>query len=227
MTTTTSFAKNGISEITYAVYLDALLKGDTRSAEQVIRDEIDRGAGLKAVYLDLIQKAMHEVGAMWEQNRLSVATEHLTSAVTELLLARIYPDLFASSHKDLRAVITCVPGEMHRIAPRIVADFFELHGWHGFFLGANTPTRDLLSFIGERDADVVGLSMSLFSSLPKLEETVAAVASDFPDVRIFLGGQGLGRDASAISARESLLERYPRASYFASLNELEEYLCHD
>lgn len=224
MISSTALKPCGIDEVTHSLFLEALLRGDARTGEQLIRDALDRGVGLKAVYLELFQSALHAVGGMWEQNRISVATEHLVSAVTELLLARIYPELFAQRHTDYRAVVTCVSGELHRIAPRMVADFFELHGWHGFFLGANTPIPDLVRFIRERDPDVVGLSMSLYSSLPMLEKTVAAISNEFSGLEIFIGGQGLSRDSSGEFARESIVDRYPQARYFASLNELEEYL---
>ena len=171
-----------------------------------------------------MQRAMYEVGTLWEQNLVSIATEHLATATTEFLLAQIYPQIFAQPHKDRRAIITCVPGEYHQIGPRIVADFFEMHGWHGFTLGANTPTAALISMIRERDPDVVGLSLSRLINRPQLEGMLKAISREFPDLTLFLGGRAFSADDAGKQAREEVMLVCPQLVYFPSLNELEIYL---
>lgn len=213
-----------IGEDRYRVYLAALLAGDRHRCADIVQGELRSGVSLKAVYLDLMQRAMYEVGTLWERNRVSVATEHLASATTEVLLALVYPQIFSQPHRDRRAVIACVPQEYHQIGPRMVADFFELHGWHGFSLGANTPTAGLLRIIGERDPDVVGLSMSLLFNRPQLEVMLEAVSAEFPSLEIFLGGRAFQGEAGGRQAREELLRRYPQVRYFDSLHELELFL---
>lgn len=213
-----------IDEASYQNYLQVLLTGDRQRGSAIVQEQLQQGVSLKAVYLDLLQRAMYEVGTLWETNAVSIATEHLASATTELLLAQVYPQLFAQPHKDRRAIIACVPGEYHQIGPRMVADFFELHGWHGFSLGANTPTAALVSMIHERDPDVVGLSMSLLFNRPHLETMLEAISCEFPALELFLGGRAFSGDGAGRQAREELMQRYPRLVYFASLNELESYL---
>ena len=213
-----------ISEACYRSYLDALLVGDRHLCAELLQDCLMHGASLKSVYLDLMQRAMYEVGILWEQNLVSVTTEHLASAITERLLALVYPELFSKPHQDRRAIIACVPHEYHQIGPRMVADFFELHGWHGFSLGANTPTAHLISMIRERDPDVVGLSMSLLFNRPHLESMLDALNREFPSLEVFLGGRAFHGDGTGREVREELMHRYQRLSYFASLDELEGYL---
>jgi methanogenic corrinoid protein MtbC1 len=217
-------AVTAVDEASYRGYLELLLAGDRHRCGAIIREHLQQGVSLKAVYLDLIQRAMYEVGTLWEKNAVSIATEHLASATTEFLLTLIYAQLFAQPHKDRRAIIACVPGEYHQIGIRIVADFFELYGWHGFSLGANTPTAALLSAIRERDPDVVGLSMSLLFNRPHLESMLEAIGSEFPQLELFLGGRAFSDEGAGRQAREELMQRYPQLVYFASLNELESYL---
>ena len=164
-----------------------------------------------------------EVGSLWERNLISVATEHLASSTTETLLARIYPLMFLQPHKDLRAIISCVPDEQHQIGSRMVADFFELHGWHGYHLGANTPVAGLLHMIRDRDPDIVGLSMSMLFNLPKLEEMLAAITAEFPELALLIGGRAFLGEGGQV-ARNKLVRRFAQLHYFATLDELEEYL---
>jgi methanogenic corrinoid protein MtbC1 len=189
-----------------------------------VQEQLRQKISLKVVYLDLMQRAMYEVGTLWEQNVVSIATEHLATATTEFLLAQVYPQMFAQPHKDRRAIIACVPGEYHQIGPRIVADFFEIHGWHGFTLGANTPTAALISMIRERDPDVVGLSLSRLINRPQLEVMLDAISREFPALKLFLGGRAFSADDAGKQAQEALLLACPQLVYFPSLNELETYL---
>jgi methanogenic corrinoid protein MtbC1 len=213
-----------IDEACYQRYLQVLLAGDRQRGSSIVQEQLRQGVSLKVVYLDLMQRAMYEVGTLWETNAVSIVTEHLASATTEFLLAQVYPQLFAQQHKDRRAIIACVPGEYHQIGPRMVADFFELHGWHGFSSGANTPTDALISMIHERDPDVVGLSMSLLFNRPHLETMLEAISREFPALELFLGGRAFSGEGAHKQARDELIQRYPKLVYFASLNELESYL---
>jgi methanogenic corrinoid protein MtbC1 len=216
-----------IEEAAYQRYLNALLSGDRRSCVALVQEHLEEGVALKSIYLDLIQRAMYMVGTLWERNAVSIATEHLASATTELVLAQVYPQLFAQAHKDRRAIIACVPGEYHQIGARMVADFFELHGWHGFSLGANTPCEALISMIHERDPDVVGLSMSLLFNRAQLEAMLEAITREFSTLELFLGGRAFSGDGAGRECREELMQRFPQLVYFESLDKLESYLAVD
>jgi methanogenic corrinoid protein MtbC1 len=216
-------AAPAIDESGYNSYLKALLAGDRHHCADIVQEQLRRGVSVKTLYLDLMQRAMYEVGTLWERNLVSVATEHLASATTEMLLTRIYPMFFSEHHLDRRAIITCVPHEYHQIGQRMVADFFELHGWHGFTLGANTPTDGLLRMIGERDPDVVGFSMSMAFNSPQLEQMVAAVAQQYPKLELIVGGRAFQSPAGQAALAQMRLNTR-QINYIDSLHSLESYL---
>ncbi len=94
---------------------------------------------LKSLYMDLFQRSLYAVGELWELNKISVAREHLATAITESLLNLVYPRLFENTPTGKKVVVSCAANELHQIGGKIVADFFELNGWESHFLGANTP----------------------------------------------------------------------------------------
>ncbi len=213
-----------VSEGCRRIYLDALLAGEHQLCAGVVAEQLRLGSSLKTVYLDLMQWAMYEVGTLWENNVVSVATEHLASATTETLLALTDAKLFSQPHKDRRAVVACVPEELHQIGTHMVASFFELHGWHSFFLGANTSAAALIRSIETRDPDVVALSMCMLFNRPQLEGTIREIGRQFPRLKILLGGRAFHGESGGRQAAEELVRRYPQLQYFDSLNELEVYL---
>jgi methanogenic corrinoid protein MtbC1 len=75
---------------------------------------------------------------------------------------------------------------------RFGADFLEMAGFEVRFLGANVPTRSLLSMVERERPDVVGLSAAMSFHLPALRAAVEGVRAlrgeEFP---IIVGGHVL------------------------------------
>jgi methanogenic corrinoid protein MtbC1 len=205
-------------EVAYAHYLEALLAGDRHRCRELFEGLLDGGVDLRTLYQDLVQRSLYEVGTLWERGRASVATEHLATAITESLLNLVYPRLFSQPRIGKSAVVSCSANEHHQIGGKIVADTFELNGWRGYFLGANTPPADLLDLIREKRPDVVALSLTVYFNLEALLQTAAAVRAAFPAVPILVGGQAFrhgGRERA---------EQIERVHYLPSLAELESWM---
>ena len=185
---------NGLREDDYARYLAALLAGDRAQCRKEFQARLDGGTELASIYDGLFRRSLYELGTLWEQGRVSVATEHLATAITEGLLSLAYPRLLNGPRLGKTAVVACIPGEYHQIGGRMVADFFELNGWRGHFLGANTPLKDLLSFLDERKPNVAVLSATMSAGLDSLIASAGAIRTQFPGLAVLVGGQVFSRE---------------------------------
>jgi MerR family transcriptional regulator, light-induced transcriptional regulator len=187
-----------VTESFYRKYQEQLLRGERKACSRMVDELLDQGISMKEIFVDLFQRSLYEVGYLWETNQISVAHEHLCTSITETLVSQVYPRLFAEPHNGQQAVVTCTPGEYHQVGPRMVADFFELHGWDAHFLGANTPENDLVKFIRAKQPGLIAISMSVFFHLASLQQLVKVVKDAFPDLPVLLGGQAFrwgGTDA--------------------------------
>jgi methanogenic corrinoid protein MtbC1 len=198
----------------YSAYLNHLLSGKKAACMKVVSELLADEIDILELYVQLFQRAMYEVGELWESNRISVAVEHLATAITESLFALAYPTIFGAEHIGKTAVISCGVNEYHQIGGKMVADVFELYGWDGYFLGANTPVEDLLHFISERNPDVLGLSLSIDTNVPAMRETIERVRGEYPRLDIIVGGQAFRRGGVEI------VSQVPNVRYIASLEEL-------
>ena len=205
-------------EAVYRRYLDGLLANDRHQCRVSFEQWLESHAELRTLYEDLVQRSLYEIGDLWERNRISVATEHLATAISEGLLNLTYPRLFARPRLGKSAVVTCVANEYHQIGGKMVADLFELNGWRGYFLGANTPVRDVQSLMAEKQPDVVALSVASAFSLDALISAVGEIRAAFPTVPILVGGQ-----AFRWGGRERV-ERLPGVRCLLSLSELEAWI---
>lgn len=173
---------------------------------------------VKEIYERVLKPALYEVGELWEQNKISVATEHLASAIVESLMNEIYLQLRTSKKPEKTAVVTCLENEHHQIGARMVSDIFELNGWNVYFLGANTPQNDLLNYIRMVKPQLVAISLSIYFHLPTLESTLNQISSEFPKLQVLIGGQAFLRGALKI------LSNYPGVTYLPDLNAIENFL---
>lgn len=207
-----------VPEEVYRAYLCALLAHDRLQCRASFQQWLDADAGLRSTYEDLVRRSLYEVGDLWERGRISVASEHLITAISEGLLNLTYPRLFAQPRNGKSAVITCVPNEYHQIGGKMVADVFELNGWRGYFLGANTPVGETITLIREKRPDVAALSVATSFGLAEVIRAASAIRAAFPDLEILVGGQ-----AFRWGGREGV-ERLPGVRCLLSLAELETWI---
>lgn len=202
----------------YAPYLTALLHGDRQACLGIVRTLLVNEVALKEIYLGLFERSMYQVGELWETNAISVATEHIATAITESAMTLLHPLIFASAHCGRKAIVSCVANEYHQIGGKMVADIFEFHGWDGYFLGANTPVNALLDMAAAKRPDVVCLSLTLYANLPELLRHIRTLHARFPGMRVIVGGQALrwgGHD---------VLTALPDVRLIYSLDELEAFI---
>lgn len=207
----------------FAPYLAAQLAGDRGAALRLVVDQgLDAGVSVPVLQLDILQPAQREIGRLWQENRISVAQEHVATSISQLVLSHLYTRLPREQANGRRAMVACVEGERHDMGARMGADFLEMAGFDVRFLGADVPTRSLLEMIEVEQPDVLGLSVALSFNVPSLERTVAAVRSAYgtglpilvgghvaawlPELRDKLEVQAVGMDAGklVVGARELL-----------------------
>lgn len=148
--------------------------------------------GYAAMAVRLIQPAMYRIGELWQNREISVAQEHLATALAQQLLVRQFARTAPDPPNGRRALFACVASNQHSLGLRMVADTFELHGWEVEFLGADTPTADLIDHIGQTRPGLVGLSVSLAGQLPILQGAVDGIRQELGTDSPWLVGGGVG-----------------------------------
>jgi methanogenic corrinoid protein MtbC1 len=142
------------------------------------------------IYVDVFSAALHEVGYLWEQNKINVAQEHIATAITQYAIAMIYPRLVPPALSRGNMVVTGVCGEQHQVGANLVADAMEANGWAVRFLGTNLPHSTVVATLEEVSADVLCISTTLVANLPSAAELIRTVRSKLglKAPRIVLGG---------------------------------------
>jgi methanogenic corrinoid protein MtbC1 len=181
-----------------ALYFRALLRGDRHLASRLVLHAVEHGATVRKLYLGVFQPALHEIGRLWQLNRISVAEEHYCTAATQLVMSQLYPHIFSSGRNGRTVVVACVSGDLHELGARMVADFFEMDGWDSYYTGASTPLTGVVRAVAERHADVLAVSATITQHVPEVRRLIGLVRSHpgCGRVNIIVGGHPFNRDPS-------------------------------
>jgi methanogenic corrinoid protein MtbC1 len=172
-------------------YLQAQVTGDQRGALRIVREAVADGHSVRAVQEGVIQAAQHEIGRLWQENRLSIAHEHMATAISQMALVHLFELAPAPRANGRTIVVACVEGELHDLPARLVADYLESEGFAVRFLGANVPTESLGRLLAEDPPDLLALSVTMSFNVAGLRAAVAAVRERLPGLQIAAGGHAL------------------------------------
>lgn len=170
-------------------YLREILAGKRNAALELIMNAYHGGYSIPGIYMDVFQEALYEIGRLWETNRITVADEHMGTAITQFVMSNLYPHLEIAEERRGKVVMTGVQGELHQVGANMVADVLEADGWDVMFLGTNVPAAGIIQSIRQHGADLFGISSTMLFNIPKVVQLVEAVRREFGEsMRIMLGG---------------------------------------
>ncbi len=176
-------------------YLRALLNGDRREAVRlVIEDGVGAGISTRDLQHGVIAAAQHEIGRLWQLNLVTVAREHMASAITQLALASLFERSVPDAAVGKRVVVACVEGELHDLPGRLVADTLELAGFDVEFLGANVPVSTLCDRVVSTKPDLVCLSVTMSFHIGALRSSIMELRTR-SSTPLMIGGHAVGWSA--------------------------------
>ncbi|MDD2332561.1 MAG: cobalamin-dependent protein [Candidatus Cloacimonetes bacterium] len=195
-------------------FLNHILAGERHKASEMILNLVRQQESIKSIYLNILQPVQHEIGRLWQTNQISVAQEHYSTAITQLVISQLYPYIFTNVFKGKSLLASCVSGELHEIGLRMLSDIFELEGWDTWYLGANMPHGDIVKTIQKKKPDIIALSTTMTYHLSLMEDLIALIRSSGIQTPIMVGGypfnldpelwQKVGANATASDADTAL-----------------------
>ena len=175
--------------------MQALLAGQRQAALNIALEALRNGAAVQDLYADVFQDALYEVGRLWETNAITVAQEHMATAVTQYVMAHVFGSIHSPSPSRGVAVMTGVPGELHHVGALMVSDMLETHGWRVQFLGSNLPIAAILAAITDARPQLLGISITMPFNLHHAVRLIEEAKRVVPGLRAVVGGAACRGDA--------------------------------
>ena len=172
-----------------ALYLENLLQGNRQNCSAIVKQYLGQNPSFLQLYEEVFKVALYEVGRLWETNHISVATEHMATAITEGILNEYFEQIISKTRLNRKVVVACAENEKHQVGVKMVADTFEMHGWESFFLGTGIPLEELIRYIHEVKPDLIAISLSVYFNFANLNKMLHKLREEFPELQIIIGGQ--------------------------------------
>jgi len=153
--------------------------------------------GLPFLYEEIVAGALIRVGQLWQEGQISVADEHVATAVAQSVLACLYPS-FPWVETGPKAIVACVEGEQHALGARMAADLLACDGWCVTFVGADLPVDALVDLVVREAPVFVGLSVAMPDRLPSAREAVARLRRAAPRCKVLVGGRAVATEGAPV-----------------------------
>jgi len=170
---------------------ESVIKGDAKSARSLTEQALASGAEPLQLLNDYLVPAMNEVGRRFECNEFFVPELLLAARAMKASLELLRPILAQRGTAPIgRAVVGTVKGDLHDVGKNLVVSLLEGGGFEVFDLGVNVPPEKFVAAAREKNAQIVGLSALLTTTMPSMKLTIEAfrTAGLRDQVKILVGG---------------------------------------
>ncbi len=198
---------------------EALEKGKRKLVVQYVQQAIDEGIPPQQILTEGLLPGMDRVGVKFRDNEIFVP-EVLVAARAMNAGAELLKPLLAEAGATSvgKIVLGTVKGDLHDIGKNLVKMMMEGKGIEVFDLGVDVSPEAFVQGAIEHDADLIGCSALLTTTMPVMGEVVkAAEAAGIRDkVKIMIGGapvtkefcESIGADAYTDDAASAAIKAY-------------------
>lgn len=169
---------------------EMFLAGEDERAMEVVLGYLENHSH-DELYHELVTPAMYLIGDWWQENTISVADEHLATAVCDFVVSAAELKRKPGKGESRKVMVLGPEGEDHYIGLKMVASLFKDHGWQVQYMGPNLPLDAALESAERWKPDVVALSAALAYRLPALKTYSEAFRNlDFKPT-VIMGGRAV------------------------------------
>jgi 5-methyltetrahydrofolate--homocysteine methyltransferase len=151
---------------------------------------VDGGAAAREILDNALLPGMDVVGEQMKSGDKFIPEVLLSARTMQACLDIIKPLLGEGGGSLGTVVIGTVEGDMHDIGKNLVAMLLSGAGFEVINLGKGITPADLVAACKEHDADILGMSGLLTTTIPKMPETIQALkdAGLRDKVKVIVGG---------------------------------------
>ncbi|MBT2571186.1 cobalamin-dependent protein [Planococcus sp. ISL-110] len=180
------------------------LAGNEEQALQLVQTYLENHTK-DELYQLLLTPAMYWIGELWEKNIITVADEHLATAICDFVVSVTEVRRPVQNSLKKKVMVLGPEGEDHYIGLKMVASLFKENGWEVQYLGPNLPLDAAIDSAKRWEPDVVALSAALAYRLPVLKKYAEAfIALDFKP-SVVLGGRAVSLANWSASDTEGII----------------------
>jgi 5-methyltetrahydrofolate--homocysteine methyltransferase len=199
---------------------EAVIKGDQATAVDIAKSALSEGTAPKSVLDEGLIAGMDVVGDRFKKNEVYIPEVLIAARAMKMAMEVLEPELVKAGVQPIgRLVIGTVQGDLHDIGKNLVAMMLKGAGFEVVDLGVDVSPTRFVEEAKSRNAQLIGMSALLTTTMPGMEKTVKALRDAGIGAKVMVGGapvtqsfaekigaQGYAPDAaSAVDTAKSLV----------------------
>ncbi|MDR2611435.1 MAG: corrinoid protein [Deltaproteobacteria bacterium] len=167
----------------------AIVDFDDDAIAGLVEKEIKAGTPVQKILDEGLIAAMDYVGKLFSEGELFVPEMLMAATAMKVGLAVLKPQLAKAGSTTIGVVVIgTVKGDLHDIGKNLVGMMLEGGGFEVHDLGSDVEPAKFVAAAKEKKAQLVGLSALLTTTMPYMEETVAALKEAGLSTKVIIGG---------------------------------------
>jgi 5-methyltetrahydrofolate--homocysteine methyltransferase len=168
---------------------EAIVKGDQKTAVDITKAALDEGTEPETILADGLIAGMNVIGVRFKANEVYIPEVLISARAMKMAMEVLEPRLVEAGVKPLgKAVIGTVQGDLHDIGKNLVMMMLKGAGFDVVDLGTDVSPDVFVRKARESDAQLVGLSALLTTTMPSMEKTIQAIREAGMNVKTMVGG---------------------------------------
>ncbi len=177
--------------MTVAAIYQAVMEGDAPTASAQTKAALEAGIPAGSILTQGCIAAMTEVGQLFEQGEMFVPEMLIAARAMQGAMNVLKPHLAEGDIKSPgKVIVGTVAGDLHDIGKNLVGMMLEGAGFEVIDLGTDVTAEKFVQAAREQNADLIGMSALLTTTMPSMQATVEALteAGLRDKVKILVGG---------------------------------------
>ncbi len=192
----------------------AVIDGNADTVIRLTNEALKEGLSAQNILDQGLISGMDYVGTEFKNGNAYVPEVLLSARVMHASLDILKPILAESGGKMAgKVIIGTVKGDLHDLGKNLVGMMLEGAGFEVIDLGTDVAPDVFVNTIREKEADVLGMSALLTTTMPAMADTIKAIKeADIRDqIKIMIGGAPVTKDFADSIGADALGSSAPEA----------------
>jgi 5-methyltetrahydrofolate--homocysteine methyltransferase len=166
-----------------------IIDGKRKSVPDLVKELLDSGMEAYDIVTSICAPAMSDVGILYQEGEYFVPEILMSAKAFEAAMEILRPRLKEGNIKAEGTIIIGVAeGDIHTIGKNLVATMLDAAGFKIIDLGADVPSIDFIKAARENDADIIGVSALMTTSMIGMKDIVKLARTEGIRAKVMIGG---------------------------------------
>ncbi|MHC4459444.1 MAG: corrinoid protein [Planctomycetota bacterium] len=159
------------------------------TAVEITKAALEEGTAAKSVLDDGLIAGMDIIGARFKKNEVYIPEVLIAARAMKMAMVILEPELVKAGVEPVgKFLVGTVQGDLHDIGKNLVAMMLKGAGFEVIDLGVDIPPEKFIEQAKAADAQLIGMSALLTTTMPAMEKTVKALKDAGISAKVMIGG---------------------------------------